>query len=216
MEGVAGLTSLRPEVGSSAYPVVWSALAGELATGRLTAERDALLLEGSASGGRLMRFSLAYRDLAGVRVGRAAEERLNGRATLVIEQSDGRLLLVQPLEATLLHELADLFATLCAREEPVDEVAVVLSLKPGTVDLARSFVTRGPAFDPADKSLGKHTVFLTEREVIFVFSGDDACESVRQIMRDPSMWGALDRWRDCMDGAPRLAELLYGWAEPRA
>lgn len=199
-------------MGAAAYPVVWSALGEDPATGRLTAARDALVFDGS-SDGHLIRLSVAFRDLVGVRVGRTASERLKGRPTLVLEHSDGGLLPVQPLEATLLHELADLFAELCAREEPVDEVAVVLPLKPGAVDRARALVAQGPAFDPADKRLDQHRVFVTGREAIFVFSGDDACESVRQIMRDSSIWPALERWRDCMDGAPRLAEVVYTWTE---
>jgi hypothetical protein len=199
---------------ASSYPVIWSELGGDPVTGRLTTGPAALQLQGAREG-RLLQRTLAYPDLGAVRIGRLPPDRIGGRPTLVVEPRDGPALLVRPLGPGLLHELADLLAELCSGTEPVARVAVVLPLKAGALDTVASLVAEGPPFDPADKSLERHEVFLTEREAIFVFSGADACESVRQVMRDSSVWPLAERWAGCIDGAPRLAEAGYSWpAEP--
>lgn len=194
----------------ASYPVRWLEPGEELVTGRLTPGRDALLLEGSHDG-RLRRQTLDYRDVGSVRIGRTGAERLNGRTTLVVERRDGPTLLVLPLGPGLLLELADLLAELCSGREPLAQVAVVLPLKEGAAAAAQALIAAGPPFDPADKSLARHEVFLTDREAIFVFSGEDACESVRAIMRDTSVWPTANRWSDWLDGPPRLAEAGYSW-----
>jgi hypothetical protein len=178
--------------------------------GRLTAGYDGLRLEGSTDG-RLVRRTLAYRDLDGVRIGRTGADRLNGRPTLVVERKDGPALLVLPLGAGLLLELAELLSELCGGAETVERIAVVLPLRADAAETARTLIGEGPPFDPADKSLARHEVFLTGREAIFVFSGADACESVRRIMRDMSVWPTASRWTDCLDGPPRLADAGYAW-----
>jgi len=88
---------------------------------------------------------------------------------------------------------------------------VVLPLKADAVETARALVAEGPPFDPESASLARHEVFITDREAIFVFSGADACESVREIMRTTSVWPAAGRWSLCLDGPPRLAETAYAW-----
>jgi hypothetical protein len=195
---------------SDSYPVVWSEPDGRSVTGRLLAGPVALRLQGSGDG-RLVGRTFAYRDLAGVRIGRSAPERLDGRPALVVEPHDGAAVLVRPLGPGLLHELADLLAELCARSEPLAQVAVVLPLRPGALATARELVSAGPPFDPGDVHLDRHEIFLTEQEAIFVFSGADACDSVRRVMRESAVWPLADRWSVCLAGPPRLAEAGYSW-----
>jgi hypothetical protein len=195
---------------ASSYPVVWSD--SDLpVTGRLTASTERVELEGM-SGDRLVTRTIDHRDLAGVRIVRAGSELLNGRPTLVVERHDAPALLVRPLGAGLLPELADLFARLCAATHRVERIAVVLPLAADALETVRELVAEGPPFDPETASLAHHEVYLTDREAIFVFSGADACESVRGIMRDSSVWPAAGRWSLCLDGPPRLAEAGYAWA----
>lgn len=200
-------------VAATSYPVVWSEPGEEPVTGRLTAAPDALRLEGAAAG-RLVTETIAVGGLAGVRIGRASGERLRGRATLVLERREGSDLLVQPLGPGLLAELADMLAELCSASERVDRVAVVLPLKPDALERARELIAEGPPFDPADKSLAQHEVFVTGSEAIFVFTGTDACESVRAIMRDTAVWPAAERWGACLADRPRLAEAGFAWRAP--
>lgn len=158
-----------------------------------------------------MQRTVAYRNVDGIRIGRERGELLNGRPTLVVERHAAPALLIRPLGPGLLLELGDLLAELCATSERVEQIAVVLPLKPDALESARALVAEGPPFRPDDKRLARHEVFLTSREAIFLFSGADACESVRQVMRDTAVWPAADRWISCLDGPPRLAESSFAW-----
>ncbi len=200
----------RPGMAVASYAVLWSEVGGPSVAGKLTPGRETLLLNGTQDG-RIMRRALAYRDVSGVRVSRMPPEVIEDRPTLVLEQRDAPDLLVQPLGSGLLYELADTLAELCSGNEPLAQVALVLPLKPGMLETARALVDEGPPFDPADKSLARHEVFLTADEAIFVFTGEDACESIRSIARDSSVWSAAGRWSACLDGAPRLAEAAFNW-----
>jgi hypothetical protein len=200
-------------LGVESYPVLWSEPDGLLVAGSLTPALDALRFEG-ARDGRLVERTVSYRDLDGVRIGRTAADRLHGRPTLVVERRDGPELLVLPLGAGLLLELAELVAELCAAStRPVEQIAVVLPLKPEMVETARALVAEGPPFDPDDKSLDRHEIFVTANEAIFVFFGADACASVREIMRDGAVWSAASRWTSCLAGAPRIADAGYAWPD---
>jgi hypothetical protein len=64
------------------YAIVWEEGGGRPVTGQLLPGDDSMSLEGSRDG-RLVRLEVFYRDLAGIRVGRASGERLNDRATSV-------------------------------------------------------------------------------------------------------------------------------------
>lgn len=192
------------------YPVIWSEPGEEPANGRLVADLEVLRLQGSRNG-RLAERTLAYADLSGVRIGRTAAERVNAQPTLVLDQHDTATLLVSPLGPGLLHELADLLAGLCERGTRIEKLAVILPLRPDALEAARSLLAEGPPFDPADVELGRHEVFLDGEGAIFVFSGADACRSVREMMRDPSVWRSADRWAAHLAAPPRLAEVAYSW-----
>jgi hypothetical protein len=190
--------------------VLWAEVDGPPVAGKLSPGRDALELSGTQDG-RIMRRALAYRDVSGVRISRTAPDVIEGRPTLVLERRDAPDLLVHPLGPGLLYELADTLAELCSANEPVAQIALVLPLKPGALQTARALVAEGPPFDPSDKSLDRHEVFLTEEEAIFVFTGQDACESVRAIAQESSVWRVAERWSACLDGPPRLAEAAFNW-----
>lgn len=198
----------------ASYPVLWSELDSEFderpVAGTLTVGRNAVRLDGGR-GERLVRRTLAYRDLAGVRIGRAHRDLLNGRPAIVVERHEAPALLVRPLGAGLLNELAHLLTQLCATNESVEQIAVVLPLKPGALEAARALVAEGPPFDPADVELERHEVFLAENAAIFIFSGAAACEHVRRFAEDAAVWQAADRWSTCLDGPPRLAEAGFSW-----
>lgn len=198
------------DVGAS-YPVLWSEPDEGPVSGTLTVDGDAVRLDGGRQG-QVVRRSIAYRDLAGVRVGRARGDLLAGRPAIVVERHRAPALLVRPLGAGLLSELADLLARLCETRDRVEQVAVVLPLRPGGLGAARELVAEGPPFDPAEAEIERHAVFLTEREAIFVFSGSDACDHVRSFMDDMAVWHAADRWAACLDGPPRLAEATFSFS----
>jgi hypothetical protein len=197
--------------GAVSYPVLWSELDVGPVSGTLTLDRDAVRLDGGRQG-QVVRRSIAHRDLAGVRVGRSRGDLLDGRPSIVVERHRAPDLLVRPLGAGLLSELADLLGRLCETRERVEQVAVVLPLRPGALEAARELVAEGPPFDPAEAEIERHAVFLTEREAIFVFSGADACEHLRGFLEDTAVWRAADRWAACLDGPPRLAEATFSFS----
>jgi hypothetical protein len=96
----------------------------------------------------------------------------------------------------------------------VSRIVVVASLKPGSRDAARLLIENGPPFDPGATALTAHEVFLTDREVVFVFEGENARAIVEELVGDPGVWRAATSWRECLDGRPRLADESYGWARP--
>jgi hypothetical protein len=195
---------------ATSYPVLWSDSDHEPVSGTLTVDRDAVVLNGGRPG-QVVQRSIAHRDLAGVRVGRSPEDLLAGRPAIVVERHRAPALLVRPLGAGLLSELADLLARLCETTERVEQVAVVLPLRPGALDAARELVAEGPPFDPADAEIERHAVFLTEHEAIFVFSGAGACAHIRHFLDETAVWRAADRWAACLDGPPRLAEATFSY-----
>lgn len=91
---------------------------------------------------------------------------------------------------------------------------VVAPLKPGARDAARLLIENGPPFDPDRTRLTAHEVFLTDREVVFLFEGENARKTVEELVGDPGIWQAATAWRECLEGRPRLADETYVWARP--
>lgn len=91
---------------------------------------------------------------------------------------------------------------------------VVAPLRPGTREAARALLAEGPPFDPEATALESHQVFLTDREVVFLFDGPNARENVQQVSGSPDMWRAAARWSEVLAGRPRIAENAYAWARP--
>jgi len=77
---------------------------------------------------------------------------------------------------------------------------------------ARELIADGPPFDPEGTGLIAHQVYVTEREVVFVFEGAKPRAALEQLAGDPSVWRAAAAWRDILTGRPRLAEQAYDWS----
>ena len=91
---------------------------------------------------------------------------------------------------------------------------VVAPLRPAAREAARELLAQGPPFDPESTALESHQVFLTDREVVFVFEGPDAKETVQKVAGDPGVWRAAARWRELLAGRPRIADNAYIWTRP--
>jgi hypothetical protein len=191
------------------------------AAGALVLEEDRLRLEGRSLQGQL-ELNIPYSELSEVRIGRLPEELVNGNAALLLSRRDGELFRVKPIGFGLLHELADLLASLANEHaEGNEQVAVVLPLRAGRLWRARELVAQGPPFDPAVLRLRKHEVYLTEAEAIFVFEGRNVRRMIERLTHDPTLWQAGLAWRSCIGGRPRLitetrhlvdAQPAYSWA----
>jgi hypothetical protein len=182
------------------------------ATGALEVDHDRLLLRGGGAEHGL-ELEIPFSALVEVRIGRSPSERLNGYPTIVLERTALPAVHVAPLSPLLLHELADLLASL--RDRPEGDVLVVLApLKPGCLGHARKLLAEGPPFDPASNSLSSHEVYLGETEAVFVFRGRDVRTRINKAVRHPSVWRAGIAWQRCFAAPPQIVELANVSLDP--
>jgi hypothetical protein len=168
-----------------------------------------------------LELEIPFSALVEVRIGRSPSERLNGYPTLVLERNTPPAVHVAPLSPLLLHELADLLASL--RDRTGGDVLVVLApLKPGCLGRARRLLAKGPPFDPASVRLSSHEVYLSETEAVFVFHGREVRTRINQAVRHPAVWRAGIAWQRCFAAPPQIVELTkisldsnpaYSWIE---
>ena len=96
------------------------------------------------------------------------------------------------------------------------QLVVVLPLRAGTADRARELLAGGPPFDLEETEFQRHTVHMTEREVLFVFDAEAQSTTLTLPGEDPALWQAAVAWREVLDGKPRVARLAFSWARPEA
>jgi hypothetical protein len=182
--------------------------------GRLDLHARELTLAGTGPEGRIAHVRVFFDDVAEVRIGRDAHDRINEKRTVILDRVGGPTVYIGSMNgAGTLFELADQLASLVAAERGGESrVAVVLPIRTGTRDRAAALVADGPPFDPEAAGLDRHYVFVTDNEVVFVFDGPDARRSVERLVRDPGVWRAAVAWRQCLAGRPRLAGEEFAWA----
>jgi hypothetical protein len=90
-------------------------------------------------------------------------------------------------------------------------IAVVVPLAEGRCDVVHEFLEEGPPFDPAAIGLEKHTVYLTEREAIFVFETEQGVEAFERILAEPELWDVVGPWEHCAGEKPLVATAVYDW-----
>lgn len=186
------------------YAVVFREQGRLVVAGCLEVADDHLLLAGGA-GERARTLEVALTDIAEVRVGNRPADRLNGYRTLVLERIQLPPIEVAPLEVGLLHELADLLALVTGEAPGTGRtLAVVVPLKPGSLERARELLANGPPLDAAALGLTGHHVYLRDGEAIFVFEGPEVEARVGDAIRSPALWRAGIAWQDCIAGRPRV------------
>jgi hypothetical protein len=203
--------------GMTSYAVIWREGNGPLYAGKLELGAAALRLRGSGPRSSLARRDIAYADVAEVRIARTPTERLNGGPAVVLDRrAAAPIIVVAALSGVgVVFELADLLAGHKAEQTAsASRVAVAVPIKAETRERVRGLIDAGPPFDADDVGLDRHHVFVTEREVIFVFEGQNVRSAVRQLARDARFWKAA-AWRDCIAGRPRIAEEAYSWVTKR-
>jgi len=97
----------------ASYAVKWREPGGRTFLGRLELAPPGLVLEGRNGGEAAVRRTIDVEDVRSFRLDVKAEERLDGRPTLVLERAGGALLVTSALVHTgvlqeLLHRLAGL------------------------------------------------------------------------------------------------------------
>ena len=195
----------------TSYAVTWQREGEAGHSGRLELQSHALTFEGS-NGDGLASETVPYEDVTGVRIARSPEDRLSDRQTLVLERRSGDPIRIASIvHPGVISELAERLASLhLAEESAASRAVVVLPLVEGAADRAAELLRGGPPFDPDEVGLGRHQVFLTESEAIFLFEADSA-EAANRLLSDAHLWAAATAWKDLVAGPPRLADNPYSW-----
>jgi hypothetical protein len=197
------------------YAVTWQDSSGESSSGKLELTPEGMVFEGSAGNGPVT-MEIGYDEISTIRVARASADCLAGRPTLVLERRDDAPIRIGSVAQTgIISELAERLAKVLLEERSKStRLALVLPLREGMGDRARSLIAEGPPFDIAASGLESHHVFVTDSEVMFLFEGETAA-AIRLLAGQAHLWTVASGWNELLAGPPRVAEDAYSWARPK-
>src|SRR5215210_180134 len=189
-----GSDVVRRRVGHDArmdYGVTWEEGALPPATGKLELLTHELRLEGLANARALCR-EIPYDELAAVRVGRSAAERINGRPTVVLERRSGAPITIATVaQSGVVGEIVERLATLQSAATGTQRTAIVMPIRKNAAAALRALLQAGPPFDPeALEGLDAHEVFVTATEAVFVFESRVGARPLAKLFSEPTMWKA--------------------------
>ena len=99
----------------------------------------------------------------------------------------------------------------------MQRVAIIASLKAGARERAEGLLAQGPPFELGEDGFDRHSVFLSESDVVFVFEGAYVEWELDDLVSDffhQRLQTSLARWRELVEGEPRLATGVYAWERP--
>jgi hypothetical protein len=204
-----GAVAADDEYMRTTYGVVWREGASPLAAGKLEFLPLGIRLDGLEG-----TQDIPYELLAGVRVGRLACERIDGRPSVVIERRSGAPVTISTVaKPSLVGEIVEQLAALQLGDDPVRRLTVVLPIKPASRASVQALLENGPPFDPERlEGLDRHEVFLTPQEVIFLFDSNFGADALARLIAEPGLWQSAGAWGDHIAGPPRIADNVYSWA----
>jgi hypothetical protein len=103
------------------------------------------------------------------------------------------------------------------RDQPVNDagieerVAIIARLLPGSRDRAAEILAKGPPYGLALAGFHRHSVFLADEAVVFVFAGPRTEGLVRGLVNDRARSAAFSAWAPLLDGTPVLAREEFYW-----
>jgi hypothetical protein len=92
-----------------------------------------------------------------------------------------------------------------------ERVAVVGKLVPGSRERAAEILAKGAPYGLALAGFRRHSVFLAEETVVFVFEGPGIEGLVRDLVNDPARSAAFSIWAPLLEGTPVLAREEFYW-----
>jgi hypothetical protein len=92
----------------------------------------------------------------------------------------------------------------------MDQLVIVVPLKPGKRAEALALIEQGPPFTLEETDFARHEVHLTDREAVFVFEAPTG-PTLSFSGEDPALHRLADAWTALMDGKPRKAETVFAW-----
>jgi hypothetical protein len=93
----------------------------------------------------------------------------------------------------------------------VDRIAIIAKLLPGSRDRAAEISAKGPPYGLALAGFHRHSVFLAQEAVVFVFAGPRIEGLVRGLVNDRARSAAFSAWAPLLDGTPVLAREEFYW-----
>jgi hypothetical protein len=93
----------------------------------------------------------------------------------------------------------------------VSWLAVVVPLKEGSRERALALLSGGPPFALEDTKYTRHNVFLTHRELVFVFEVPGEGEALQLPREDLALWKPADAWGELLAETPRVAQERFSW-----
>jgi hypothetical protein len=198
----------------TSYGVVWREGTHPLARGKLELLPRTVRLEGMMGSEPTTR-EIAYDHLAEIRIGRSAEERIDGRSSLLLAPLTGETVSIASVaQAGVVAELAERLAALQLGAEATRRIAIVLPLEDEAHDAVRKLLEAGPPFDPEALGLDRHQVFLTGSEVVFIFESGLGAKALEPLLADPELWQSAAAWHEHLAAPPRIAEDIFSWERP--
>ena len=92
-----------------------------------------------------------------------------------------------------------------------ERVAVVAILLPGSRERAAEIIAKGAPYGLRLAGFRRHSVYLAEEAVVFVFEGQGIEGLVRDLVNDPSVSAAFGAWAPLLQGTPVLAREAFYW-----
>jgi hypothetical protein len=95
--------------------------------------------------------------------------------------------------------------------EMPERLAVVAKLRPGSREEASQILAEGAPYELAEAGFRRHSVFIAEEAVVFVFEGSSIEELVRDLVNNPTSSAAFSVWAPFLEGTPSLAREEFYW-----
>lgn len=93
----------------------------------------------------------------------------------------------------------------------MSRLVVVVPLKEGAREEARKLLEQGPPMELETTRFDRHEVYLTHREVVFVFESPGEVATLSVLGENTSLWRAAAAWQRLLAGPPRTAETAFVW-----
>ena len=92
-----------------------------------------------------------------------------------------------------------------------ERLAVVARLRPGSAERARQILAEGAPYELGEAGFRRHSVFVAEETVVFVFEAPGIEGLVRELVDDPLSSTMFSVWGPLLEGTPVLAREEFYW-----
>ena len=93
----------------------------------------------------------------------------------------------------------------------IERVAVVATLLPGSRERAAEIIAGGAPYGLGLAGFERHSVFLADEVVVFVFEGAQIEGLVRDLVNDRASSAEFAAWAPLLQGTPVLAREEFHW-----